>query len=131
MKPLLQLKIRTPAGLICDQAVQAITAEDEAGWFGILPGRADMIACLPPGFLTFRDESAEIFVVLSSGLLELRSGVCRVLAQDAYLGKDLSELPEELATGYRRRRARGERRKDAFSDLEREALRRLVLEGRS
>lgn len=127
----LRLMLRTPQGLLCDREVHALCVEDEAGWFGILPGRRDIIACLPPGLLTFRDAEGEMFVALSSGLLDLRDGVCRVMVRDAKLGRSLQDVTEALEQTLNARRARGQRRTDVFADLEREALRRLGAEHRS
>lgn len=127
----LRLMIRTPLGLVCDSDVRSVCAEDEAGWFGILPGRRDIIACLPPGLLTFRDSEGEMFVALSSGLLELRGETCRVVVRDAKLSRSLDDVAEALASALEARKTRGKRRSGVFADLEREALRRLGTERRS
>lgn len=122
----LQLQLRTPPRLLCDRPVHAITAEDQSGWFGILPGRTDLIARLPPGLLTFRDSEGETFVALSGGLLELRDGCCRVLVQNAELSRSLDEVAGALEAALRRRRERSQRQLGVLAELEREALRRLA-----
>jgi F-type H+-transporting ATPase subunit epsilon len=127
----LRLSIRTPEGLLIDRVVAAISAEDESGWFGILPGRRDVLASLPPGLLTFRDDDGEGFVALSGGLLELRGGQCRVMVREAQHSRELADVAEALADALSLRRRRGHRRRDVLSDLEREALRRMAREARS
>ena len=67
------LLVRSPEGLVFDGPVKAIRAEDEDGWFGVLPGRTDIVAVLPPGLLLFEDEAGDEFVD-SGGLLELAGG---------------------------------------------------------
>ena len=84
----LYLHLRTPHGLVLDQPVRAVVAEDLSGFFGIWPGRADLIAALPAGLLTYRDASGEGFVGLSGGILSLRGEVCRVMARDAQMTRD-------------------------------------------
>ncbi len=127
----LSLQIRTPHGLLVAQAVDAITAEDRSGWFGVAPGRADLVAVLPPGLLTFRDSEGEGFVALSGGLLELRSGRCRVLAREAVVSRNLDEIADELEAHLRDRNARSETHRSVMDELVREALRRMVGEVRS
>lgn len=127
----LQLQLRTPHGLVVDQPVVAITAEDLSGWFGIGPGRADLVAVLPPGLLTFRDAEGEVFVALSGGLLHVESGRCRVLAREAVVSRDLDDIADQLEAHLVGRTARRETQRGVMDELVREALRRMAEEVRS
>ncbi|WP_428265069.1 F0F1 ATP synthase subunit epsilon [Haliangium sp.] len=127
----LRLRLRTPAGLLVDRPVRAITAEDRDGWFGIAPGRADIVAALPPGLLVFRDDEGEAFVALAGGLLDLRGDECRVMAREAVMSRALDEVAEQVAAQRARRRARGEARREVMLDLVREAMRRLAQEAKT
>ena len=126
--PPLILEVRTPAGVLLRQEVNAISAEDRSGWFGILPSRADVIAVLPPGLLAFRDADGEGFVALSGGMLELKHRSCRVITLEATVARDLDDLADTLARHTRRRRDRAEVHRGVVRDLAREALRRLLRE---
>jgi F-type H+-transporting ATPase subunit epsilon len=126
----LGLQLRTPSGLLVDRPIEALTAEDLDGWFGVRPGRADLVAVLPPGLLAFRDEEGEAFVALSGGLLHVRGGVCRVLAREAILSRDLEGIADALEAHFARRRRQHALQQDAVGDLAREALRRLAAEAR-
>lgn len=127
----LQLQLRTPHGLLVDQPVAAITAEDRSGWFGIAPGRADLIAVLPPGLLTYRDQDGEVFVALAGGLLEMKQGRCRVLAREAIASRDLDEIADQLESHLRGRKARRETQMSVMDELVHEALRRMATEVRA
>jgi F0F1-type ATP synthase epsilon subunit len=124
----LRLLVRTPVELLLDVAVRRISAEDLDGWFGIAPGRADVVAVLPPGVLTFVEEATERFLGHAGGLLDLRAGECRVLVGDAALAGSLEEIGgalDKLLAGRSRRRGVHE----ALSrDLATEILRRLAVE---
>ena len=124
----LRLALRTPAGLILDTPVESITAEDTAGWFGLLPGRTDVLASLPPGLLLFRDSAGEGFVALAGGLLDLSAGECRVMAREAVVSRDLDAIADALESHLEARERRIARIGDAMDDLAKEALRRLVEE---
>lgn len=130
----LRLRLRTPAGLLVDQPVSAVTAEDLDGWFGIAPGRADLVAVLPPGLLVFRDPKSEGegegFVALAGGLLDLRANECRVMARQAVMSRDLERIADQVAAHLRQRRARGRAQRGAIFELVREALRRMAREVR-
>lgn len=122
----LALSVRTPDGLVFDGPVAAIRAEDEDGWFGILTGRRDVVAVLPPGLLLFEDADGDGFVALSGGLLDLSHDRCRVMAREARLSRDAEAAAAELDELLTARRERSERRRGVMTDLEREALRRLA-----
>ncbi len=121
----LTLEVRTPSGLVLDQAVTSITAEDRTGWFGIRRGRTDLIAVLPPGLLVYADGEEEGFVALSGGLLGLEGGHCTVLATEAMVASKLDAVAAEVARQARRRRESTEVHRGVVRDLALEALRRL------
>lgn len=125
-RPPLTLQVRSPEGLVFDGPVRALRAEDEDGWFGVLPGRMDVVAVLPPGLLLFEDAAGDGFVALSGGLLELADGRCRVMAREARLSRDVEEAAAALDALLEARRRRAGRRRGVMQDLEREALRRLA-----
>lgn len=122
----LRLRVRTPEGLLLDREVRALRVEDEDGWIGVLPGRRDLLAVLPPGLVLFTDEEGEGFVAIAGGLLELTGGECRVVASDARLARDPREAAELLDALLRARKERGGRRREVLDELEREALRRVA-----
>src|SRR5690606_19701175 len=122
----LRLRVRTPEGLVLDREVRSVRAEDEDGWIGILPGRRDLLALLPPGLVLFGDEEGEGYLAISGGLLDLTAGECRVMAREARLARDPGEAAEALAALLRARRERSERRREVLDELEREALRRVA-----
>ncbi len=124
----LVLQIRTPAGLLYDRPVRRVLAEDLSGWFGLLPGRSDLVAALPAGLMVFEDEAGEGFVGLSGGILDLAAGRCRVMAGRASLTRDLDEIADEVARLTRSRKDRAALHRGLVHDLAREALRRLVQE---
>lgn len=124
------LTVRTPGGLVYDAEVESLRAEDLSGWFGVRPGREDVVAVLPPGLLLVKDGEGEGLVALSGGLLSLERGVCRVMAREAVVSRDLSEVAERLAALQRQRGERSAQRRDALERLAREALRRMVRGGR-
>ena len=122
----LTLRLRTPRALLVDEEVAAIDAEDLDGWFGLRPGRADLVAALPPGLLIFRDGQGDGFVALAGGLLDLHEGECRVTCRVAVMSRELDEVAAEIDRQLARRDARAERDRDAMTELAREALRRLA-----
>ena len=127
----LRLRLRLPTGLVVDQPVQSIVAEDLDGWFGIRAGRLDLVAVLPPGLLTFRDAEGESFVASSGGLLDLRDSECRVLVSEAVVSRHLEEIAADLERREADRSKRRDRRRDALEELAGEALRRLLEEVRA
>jgi alternate F1F0 ATPase F1 subunit epsilon len=111
--------------------VHRVRAEDLDGWFGIRPGRRDLVAVLPAGLLLFEDEAGEAFLALAGGLLDLRGDRCRVMAREAVLARQLEEIAGLVEKHARARQQRTAKQRDVFDDLAKEALRRLARQGRS
>lgn len=127
----LRLRLRTPNTPLYDGGVRSIAAEDHSGWFGILPGREDMIAALPPGLLVFRDDEGDAFVALAGGMLDLHAGECRVLAREALVVRELDQVAARVEAFVRTRATSAERRRTMLDDLAREVMRRLASEVRT
>lgn len=122
--------LRTPRALLVDAEVSLISAEDADGWFGIRPGREDVVAALVPGLLLFEDEAGEGFVALAGGLLDMHDGTCRVMAREAVVARELDAVADALEESMALRRRHAEARSDAIDDLAKEMMRRLVEEVR-
>jgi F-type H+-transporting ATPase subunit epsilon len=114
-----------------DTEVQTVVAEDHDGWFGIRPGRRDLVAALVPGLLTFVADDTEHFVALAGGLLLLSDGRCQVTAAEAVLCDDLKRLPAEVDRQVAIGRTRAVKQRAVTDELAREALRRLAQEVRT
>lgn len=127
----LHLHLRTPRGLLVDGPIRRLEAEDVDGWFGVRPGRTDLVAALPAGLLVFEDDEGEAFVALAGGLLDLRGDSCRVMAREAVLSRDLDTVAEAVEEHLDERRHRGGRQRDVMTDLAKEAVRRLAAEQRT
>lgn len=127
----LRLVVRAPSGLVLDRPVRAVRAEDLDGWFGIAPGRAELVAALPPGLFVFRDDEGEGFVALASGLLWFESDVCRVLARDVVVSRDLSHILADVDERLARRGERASSQRGVMLELFKEALSRLAREARA
>jgi len=127
-----RLQVRTPVGLVVDDEVVSVVAEDRSGWFGLRPGRADLVAVLEPGLLVYRRgprPEDERFVALDGGLLNLERGRCRVTAREAVVAQTLDALSDDLSAQLERRRQRQETHRDVLDRLAREAVRRLAAQG--
>ncbi len=126
----LRLRVRTPSRTVLDRPVRAVRAEDADGWFGVGPGRAELVAELPAGLIVYRDDDGEGYVAIDGGLLHVRGAECRVMVQDAFASRELDVLEAELERYADRRRERIERERGIIDELAREALRRLAQEAR-
>lgn len=120
--------IRTPKGLAFEGSVGSVRAEDDDGWFGILPRRAPLLASLPAGLVTMGRSADERFVAHSGGLLHWDGQRCRMMLEEAEISANLTTIADQLAQAYASREARASHQRGVLLDLEREALRRLVNE---
>ena len=122
----LWLHIRTPTGLLHSGAVNRIRAEDLDGWFGILPGRPDIVSALPPGLLVFEDDDGEAFVANGGGTLDLRHGRCRTALRSAVLSRTPEGIGQAIVAQREATEKRSRAQHSVLDQLLAEALRRAL-----
>jgi alternate F1F0 ATPase F1 subunit epsilon len=126
------LTIRTPHATLLEAEATSLRAEDEDGWFGVLPRRSELIAILTPGLLiaTLAGQSPELFVALAGGMLHMADRRCLVLARDATASHELDAIAAEVAALLALRAQRRRMHQTLTIDLAKEIQRRIVRQGR-
>jgi F-type H+-transporting ATPase subunit epsilon len=95
----LTLEIATPAKLAVAETVEEVVVPGAAGYFGVLPGHAPLLATVGIGELTYRTGGTEHHLALFGGFVEVRNDKVIILA-------DTAERPHEID------RARAERARE-------------------
>lgn len=102
----LTCKLITPDGILADEPVQYASIPAHDGQFGVLPGRAPIVAKLGLGLLTLKisDRVEKVFLV-EDGFVQVSNNTIRVLASTAKAPEDLDEqeAKAELAEAEARR----------------------------
>ncbi|MEQ8843952.1 MAG: ATP synthase F1 subunit epsilon [Phycisphaerales bacterium] len=102
----LTCKLITPDGVLADKPVQYASVPAHDGQFGVLPGRAPIVAKLGLGVLSLKlsERQEEVFLV-EDGFVQVSGNTIRVLASSAKAPADLSEqdAKAELAEAEARR----------------------------
>lgn len=122
----LTLEVRTPRGVVLEQGIAGVVAEDRSGWFGVRPGREDVVAVLPAGLLVLRDDVGAAYVAIDGGVLELCGGRCLVLTPRAEVSRRLEDVADAVAARELRRHAAARTHRDVIGDLAREVVQRLA-----
>lgn len=102
----LSCKLITPDGVLADKPLQYASIPAHDGQFGVLPGRAPIVAKLGLGLLTLKtSERQEEVYLVEDGFVQVSNNVIRILASSAKLPADLDEqdAKAELAEAEARR----------------------------
>jgi len=102
----LSCKLITPNGVLADKPLQYASIPAHDGQFGVLPGRAPIVAKLGLGLLTLKtSERQEEVYLVEDGFVQVSNNVIRILASSAKLPADLDEqdAKAELAEAEARR----------------------------
>lgn len=102
----LSCKLITPDGVLADKPLQYASIPAHDGQFGVLPGRAPIVAKLGLGLLTLKtSERQEEVYLVEDGFVQVSNNVIRILASSAKLPGDLDEqdAKAELAEAEARR----------------------------
>jgi F-type H+-transporting ATPase subunit epsilon len=86
----MKLLVTTPMSVIVDaEDVRYVSADDETGAFGILPGHADFITVLTVSVITWRNHmDEEHHVAVRGGVLTVRDGNLVEIATREAVGED-------------------------------------------
>lgn len=102
----LSCKLITPDGVLADKPLQYASIPAHDGQFGVLPGRAPIVAKLGLGLLTLKtSEKHEEVYLVEDGFVQVSNNVIRILASSAKLPAELDEqdAKAELAEAEARR----------------------------
>ncbi len=90
MASVFPLRLVTPTGIVFEGEVEAVTAVNPLGQFGVLAEHINFITALVPGILEIKLPDASSFhYVVAGGLAEVKDGAMTVLA-------DSAEKPESI-----------------------------------
>jgi F-type H+-transporting ATPase subunit epsilon len=102
----LTCKLITPDGILADKPVMYASIPAHDGQFGVLPGRAPIVAKLGLGLLTLKitERQEEVYLV-EDGFVQVSGGTIRILASSAKTPAELDEqdAKAELAEAEARR----------------------------
>jgi F-type H+-transporting ATPase subunit epsilon len=103
MESLLTLKILLPYKVFAElENISSITADTNAGSFGILPHRLDCVAALTPGILSYKIEGGEInYVGVDEGVLIKTEYEVKVSVRNAIAGTSLGKLHESVEKEFK------------------------------
>ena len=91
----MRLVIATPLAIVVDADVNAVSAEDASGRFGILPGHADFLTVLDISVLSWRGGSGSGHCAVRGGVLSVSGGdEVAVSTREAVVDADLDRLSE-------------------------------------
>lgn len=122
----LSLEIRTPNGVLYAGPISRLRAEDLSGWFGLLPGRPDLLSVLRQGLLVFEDEAGEVYVANGGGTLDLRGGRCAVMLRSAVMTRSSDDLAGALAKARAHAQSAKRAQQETLDVLIDEAVRRAT-----
>jgi F-type H+-transporting ATPase subunit epsilon len=85
----LRLEFVTPERAIVHEEVDEVEVPGEAGYFGVLPGHAPLLAALKTGELWYRKGSEKNYAFVAGGFAEVLPDRVAILAQIAERAEDI------------------------------------------
>ncbi|MCA9688543.1 MAG: hypothetical protein R3A51_00700 [Nannocystaceae bacterium] len=114
----LQLTVQTPTGLVVDERVTGVTAEDATGRFGVRPRAEPLVAALVAGILTARSiDGGERLVAVGPGILFTYDDRVEVAVRHAVVCDSLEHVQQCLENASQTQTAREKDLRLTFRDL--------------
>lgn len=123
----MNLKVIELIRVLIDTPVKNVVAEDEQGYFGMLPRHADLVTALVPGILTFETQEGSLqYVALDEGVLVKAGDDVTVSTARAVHGKELMVLEKTVLKEFSAENERARKIQAALSRLEADLARKFV-----
>jgi F-type H+-transporting ATPase subunit epsilon len=119
----LRLQFVTPERAIAFEDVDEVQLPGEAGYFGVLPGHAPLLAALKTGEMWYRRGSERVYAFLDGGFAEVLPDRVSILAQVAERADQIDAQRAEAA----KRRAEELLAKPQVTDVDFERARIALL----
>lgn len=127
-----RLIVRTPSGVVVDEPVTAVNAEDESGRFGLRPGVEPLVSALVPTVLEYRDlEGVAHILAVHRGSLRAERDEVRVAVRRAIPCSSLEAVRRELVTSAQQERVSTKDARRIFGTLYQRLYAALIAEERS
>lgn len=92
---IMNIRVLTPQGLICDTITEEVILPGVKGEIGILEGHVTFMTALETGLLRIKFEKKWIPIILGEGLAEIDNNLITILANDI---EELTNLKLDEAT---------------------------------
>lgn len=102
----IKFKIVTPERIVYESEIDQVTLPTQEGEITVLPNHIPLISVLMPGELIAKNDSEEIAMAVSGGIVEVRSNEITILADTAERAEEIDLKRAEEA------RERAEKLKD-------------------
>lgn len=117
--------IITPSKELINQDCDFITASGDNGQIGILQNHLPTIMKISNGFVKVVTNDYEVYVAISSGVLDFNNNVCTVVCQNAVTGPTYEEAKYELDKIEADRIKNNKQKMVNFVDAERDLIKAI------
>lgn len=121
-----RLKVFVPSGLVFDEDVDFLRAEDYTGTFGILSRHTDFLTILKPSVVIVKKGGDEIYLAVKGGVLSFQNNRAKISTEAAIEGKSLEELHEVVMQEFMKKTERERILGEALKNMEKDFLKRLI-----
>jgi F-type H+-transporting ATPase subunit epsilon len=93
----IRLEFVTPERALVQEEVDEVELPGEAGYFGVLPGHAPLLAALQPGEVWYRKGGERKYAFIAGGFAEVGGSRVSILAPAAERAEDIDKARAEAA----------------------------------
>jgi F-type H+-transporting ATPase subunit epsilon len=121
-----RLKVFVPSGVVFDDEVEFLRAEDHTGTFGILSRHTDFLTILKPSVVIIKKEGSELYLAVKGGILSFQDNLARITTEAAVQGESLEELYELVSKRFMEETERERILGETIKNMEKGFLKRLI-----
>lgn len=88
--------VSTHQGKLYDEELDYIVIKNQDSEFAIMKNHIPLVCIIKTGYIKMVRDKTELFVAISNGILEYKNNFINVIAQEAYIGKNVESAQNNL-----------------------------------
>ncbi len=92
----MKLIVSTHQGKLYDEELDYVVVKSQESEFAIMKDHIPVVSIIKTGYVKMVREEDIFYIAISNGVLEYKSNVINVIAQEAYIGKDIESAKTNL-----------------------------------
>ncbi len=121
-----RLRVYIPSGIVFDEDVDFLRAQDSTGTFGILGRHTDFLTILKPSVVIIKQGGRELYLAVKGGIFSFQDNTARITTEAAMVGDSLEELHELVRERFMKESERERALGETIRNMEKGFLKRLI-----
>ena len=121
----MKIVVSTHQGQLLNDEVDYIVCKNENGEFAIMKKHIPTVSVIGNGYMKLVLNKQNLYVAVRNGILEFKDELVTVIAQDAFIGRDIDNVKANLEKIIKERLEQNRKSEVDFTEKERDLIKNI------